>query len=282
MPTDNGKSLPEDAADRRRSSMGSMKTRGGTAQLPIQGTEHLGNRLSSQATSGIKGTKDPADHVVSLNPSDRLTVLYGHPVVSKIALQALVDRSLSGHPIVYLDGIHMSDAFLIGKLARRRRQQTRKALAMIHVARAFSARQLERLMSQCLADALERYQADTAVISGLLETLSAADLTGNEVTQLADRMIESIRHLVQQGFSLLCPCPSVPPPMASAHRMFALLRSMSDRCIRVYEAQGKIVAEEITIDAMPDSAAPSQLISAGDPPPLPIFPPVRYSSATPP
>ena len=177
--------------------------------------------------------KNPADHVVLLNPADRLTVLYGHPVVSSITLQALVDHALSGHPVVYLDGVHAFDTFLIGQLARSRRQRPRKALAMIHVARAFSARQLERLMSHCLADALERYQAGTAVISGLLDTLSADGLTDNEVNRLADRMIESLRHLTQQGFSLLCPCPSVPMPTAPAHRLFAILRSMSDRCIRV-------------------------------------------------
>jgi hypothetical protein len=194
-------------------------------------------------------------------------MLYGHPFASKIALQALVDHALSGHPVVHLDGVHTFDAFLIGQLARNRRQQLRKALTMIHVARAFSAQQLERLMSHCLADALERYQASTAMISGLLETFSAGGLTENEVNRLTDRMIESMRHLTQQGFSLLCPCPSVPLPMAPAHRLFAMLRSMSHRCIRVSELQGKVVAEEIAFDAMPASVDHAEGIGAGLPSP---------------
>lgn len=161
-------------------------------------------KLSPRSKPVKEGTGTP-HHVASLNPSDRLTVLYGHPAASRIALQVIVDRALSGHPVIYLDGAHTFDALLIGRLARRRRQQPRKALSMIHVARAFSAQQLERLMSQCLVGALERYQASTAVITGLLETLSADGLADNEVKRLTDRMIESMRHLTQQGFSLLCP-----------------------------------------------------------------------------
>jgi hypothetical protein len=214
-----------------------------------------------------KGIEDPARHAISLHPSDRLTVLYGHPVVSSIALQTLVDRALSGHPVVYLDGVHAFDALLIGRLARSRRQRPRKALAMIHVARTFSARQLERLMSHCLADALERYQAGMAVISGLLETLSADGLTDTEVNRLVDRMIESVRHLTQQGFSLLCPCPSIPLPIAPSHRLFAVLRSMSDRCIHVHELQGKIVTEEISFGSMSASADPCEAVGADPPSP---------------
>ena len=200
--------------------MRGTEARRGPARLPVTGTESLRYKPSSRSGPAKEEAEVPAIHVVPLNPSDRLTVLYGHPAASRIASQALVDRALSGQPVVFLDGIHAFDAFIIGRLARSRRQQPRKALAMIHVARAFSARQLERLMSQCLVGALERYQARTAVISGLLETLCADGLTDHEVRRLTDRMIESVGHLTLQGVSLLCPCPSVPMPMAPAHRLF--------------------------------------------------------------
>jgi hypothetical protein len=118
----------------------------------------------------MKKVKDESVHpAISLNSADGLTVLYGQPHAIHIALQALVDHALTGHPVVYLDGLHTFDALLVGRLARHRRHQPRKALSMIHVARVFSAKPLERLVSHCLVDALERYQAHTAVISGLLE-----------------------------------------------------------------------------------------------------------------
>lgn len=223
--------------------------------------------------------KDPGHHMVSLNSSNGLIMLYGHPVASKIVLQTLVNRALTGHPVVYLDGAHTFDALLIGRLARSRRQQPRKALTMIHVARTFSARQLERLMSQCLAGALNRYQASTAVISGLLENISTDDLTGNEVNRLTDRMIESVRHLIQQGFSLLCPCPCVPMPMAPAYRLFGLLRSMSNYCIRVNEVQGKVATEKISVDAMLIDTEPSENIGVGSP--LPFQSAGQYTTVQP-
>ena len=247
--------------------MRSAEARGGPVTLPVTGTEHLGHRPSSRSKPVKERPKGPAHPMISLNPSDGLTVLYGHPVVSRIVLQALVNRALTGHPVVYLDGAHTFDALLIGRLARSRRQQSRKALAMIHVARAFSARQLERLMSHCLAGALDRYQASTAVISGLLETLSADGLTTDEVDRMADRMIESVRHLTLHGFSLLCPCPFVPMPVAPAHRLFTTLRSISRHCIQVYEEQGKFLTEDISVDAMPHSEDPCEAVGTGHPSP---------------
>jgi hypothetical protein len=78
-------------------------------------------------------------------------------------------------------------------------------------------------------------------------------------------MIESVRHLTRQGFSLLCPCPSVPMPEAPAYRLFTMLRSMSDRCIRVYDVQGKVVTEENSFDATPVCTEPVENIGVGSP-----------------
>lgn len=198
-------------------------------QLPLTGAPKPTLRSKALKT----GKDELVLPVISLHSSDRLTVLYGHPLATQIALQTLVDHALSGQPVVYLDGLHTFDVFLVERLVQNRRQQLQKALAMIHVARTFSAQQLERLLSHCLVDALERYQARTAMISGLLETLSADRVTDKEVNRMTERIVASVHHLTSQGFSLLCPCPSVPNPIAPTHRLFAILRSMSHRCIQV-------------------------------------------------
>lgn len=210
--------------------MTSTEARETSSQLPLPSVKRFMPKSAPRSTAIKKGRDEL---VLPVNSSDGLTVLYGQPHVTQIALQILVDHALSEQPVVYLDGLHTFDTRLIGRLARHRRQQPRKALAMIHVARVFSAKQLERLMSHCLVDALERYQARTAVISGLLETLSADCLTDHEVNRLTDRMIESVRHMTSQGFSVLCLCPSVPSPMGPAHRLFETLCSMSHWCIQV-------------------------------------------------
>ncbi|OQW34056.1 MAG: hypothetical protein A4E19_18770 [Nitrospira sp. SG-bin1] len=232
--------------------MTTTEAKEGRPPLPnTDGKRFSHRKRAPRPTTLTCGREDPAHPVVSLHASDRLTLLYGHPAVSKIALQALVDYALSGRPVVYLDGVHTFDASLVERSARNRRQPPSKALAMIHVARAFNAQQLERLMSHCLVDALERYHASTALISGLIETLSAAGLTDMDVDRLVDRMVESARHVTRQGFSLLCPCPAVPRPMAPTHRLFAALRAMSHRCIHVHEVQGIVTAEEFLCDATP-------------------------------
>lgn len=244
--------------------MKGSETRKATARLSLTSIERLSHRPSLRFTALKAELKEHAHHVASLNSSRGLIMLCGHPAASKIALQVLVDRALSGHPVVYLDGSHTFDTFLFERLVRSRRQQPRKVLALIHVARAFSARQLERLMSHCLVAALERYQADTAVISGLLESLSADYLTDKEVTRLTEGMIESVRHLRLQGFSLLCPCPRIPISLARAYRLFDMLRSMSNRCTRVYEVDGKVVMEEL-FDTPPTYTDPSESIVVGSP-----------------
>lgn len=258
--------------------MTGTEARGAAPPLPLSSIAHLDHRSVPRSKALKKGMKDSTRHVVSLNSSDGLIMLYGHPVASKIALQALVNRALTGHPVIYLDGAHTFDALFIERLAHSRQKQLRKALAMIHVAQAFSAQQLERLMSQCLADALDHYRADTAVISGLFESLSADCLTEKEINRLTDRMIESLHHLIQHGFSLLCPCPYVPMSIAPAYRLFGLLHSMSNRCIRVYDVQGKVVTEEISFDAMSVYTEPSENVSVGSPPSLSIRRPMHIPS----
>jgi len=217
-----------------------------TTQLPLIGVADGRRRQSRQDDVARSSAWDPALRRVQISwdPNDRLTILYGHSLVSRLSLFAAFDRVLSGEPVVYLDGAHTFDPFVIGRLARARRLQPRKVLAMIHAARAFSGHQMERLLSNCLAGALERYQARTAVMTGLVEGFSDDSLSERDIVRLSDRMLESISHLTQQGFSLLCPCPAVPMPTAPGHRLFTGLRSLADRSIRVQEMQGKVMVEE--------------------------------------
>ena len=68
----------------------------GATQLPLSSVERLDCGSAPGPKALKEGVKDPAHHVVSLNSSDGLIMLYGHPVVSKIALQASVPCSDCG------------------------------------------------------------------------------------------------------------------------------------------------------------------------------------------
>lgn len=181
---------------------------------------------------------------IPFGAKDRLVILYGHPLVTQLSLQAAAERASSGEPVVYLDAAHTFDSLVIGRWAKARRQQPRKVLEMIHVARAFSWHQMERLVSHCLAGALDRYQARTAVISGLFETLAEEHPSDREIARMSDRLLVSIQELTLKGCSILCPCPFVPTETAISHRLFSGLRGLSNRCMKVQEIEGTVQLEE--------------------------------------
>lgn len=181
---------------------------------------------------------------VTFHQNERLLLLYGHSLVFRLGLYAATERALAGEPVVYLDGANTFDPFMIGQLARSHRQAPRKILSLVHVARAFTCHQMERLVSDCLGSALDRYQARMAVISGLFETFYDEAVPDREALRLFGRMMESIGRLTQEGVTLLCLCP--PPPVltrAGRHRLDRL-RSQADRVIRVQEEQSVVRLEE--------------------------------------
>ena len=154
--------------------VGSREAKANHARLPFTGRLDRRRRLSTRPrTSQTKFCDWPLRHVeIPFHPNNRLTIVCGHPVVLRLSVKAATDRALAGEPVVYLDGAQSFDPFIIGRLARVGRQQPRTILGLIHVARAFSGYQMERLISNCLAGAMERYQARAAVISGLCDMLN--------------------------------------------------------------------------------------------------------------
>lgn len=168
-----------------------------------------------------------------------LMVLHGHPLVLRLGLHAAADRALAGEPVVYLDGANTFDPFVIGRLARAHRQAPRKVLSLVHVARAFTCHQMERLVSDCLEEALTRYQARIALVSGLFETFYDEAVPFHEVGRLAGRMMQQLRRMAQRGYVLVCLCPPVPAVTRSRHRLIEQLCGQADRVIRVSEAQGQ-------------------------------------------
>lgn len=182
---------------------------------------------------------------VPLQSSDCLMVLHGHPLVFRLGLYAATDRALAGESVLYLDGTNAFDPFVIGRLARAHRQVPRKILSLVHVARAFTCHQMERLVSDCLGEALTRYQARIAVVSGLFETFYDEAVPLQERLRLAGRLVLGLRRLAQQGYAVVCLCPPPPASARGPQRFLDQLCGQADRVIRVEEAQGVVrLAEE--------------------------------------
>jgi hypothetical protein len=181
---------------------------------------------------------------IRFHPEDRLILMYGHPLVSRLGLYVAGERVLAGESIVYLDGAHTFDPFFIGRMARAHRRQPRALLSMIHVARAFSCYQLERLICNCLMSALERYQSRIAILSGLFDTSCVEGGSEHEAMRLFGRMVDASHKLVQQGFTLMLLCPQAPMLTRMGRRCLDQTRGQADRAIRVEEAHGLVTLHD--------------------------------------
>ena len=171
------------------------------AELPFvpaqpQGSSHDSNEGGRDWCLALRHAQIP------FHPEDRLLLLYGHPLVFRLGLYAAAERALAGEPIVYLDGAHTYDPFFIGRMARAHRRQPRALLSMIHVARAFTCHQLERLLSDCLMAALDRYQSRIAILSGLFDTFYDQAVSEHEAMRLFGRMMDASHKLAQHGSTL--------------------------------------------------------------------------------
>jgi len=153
---------------------------------------------------------------------------------------------LAGETVLYLDGANAFDPFVISRMARMHRVQPRTLLASIHVARAFTCHQMERLVSDCLVAALSSYQARVVVLSGPLETFYDEAVSSDEVTRLLKRMITSLQKLSRQGYRVLCLCPSVSPQHQNRYGLLMRLQAAATRLIQVEEAEGILLLNEET------------------------------------
>lgn len=221
-----------------------MRTTAETTMLPF--ADRLSQRAARRA--GDETTNDwflALRHAqVPFHPNDRLLLLYGHQLVFRLGLYVATERVMAGEPVLYLDGANTFDPFVIGRLARTHRWQPRTVLSMIHVARAFTCHQMERLVSDCLDAALDRYQARIAILSGLFETFYDQAIPEQEALRLFGHMMESVTRLTQQGYRLLCLCPPAPILTRTSRRCLDQLRGQADRVIRVHEEQGTVRLEE--------------------------------------
>jgi hypothetical protein len=184
--------------------------------------------------------------VAPLSRADGLMLLYGHPAARSLGLYAAADRALAGEPVVYLDGANAFDPFVLSRVARGHGVRPQKLLGAVHVARAFTCHQMERLVSECLAFALDRYQSRVAILSGPLETFYDEAVPAEEAARLLQRMIASLRKLSVGGSRVLCLCPNTAPQHQSRYGLLMQLQAAATRLIHVEEADGMVRLDEET------------------------------------
>lgn len=177
-------------------------------------------------------------------PPTGLIVLSGHAAVYRLGLCAAVDLALAGEPILYLAGANIFDPFLVGRLARTNHVSPSLILRDIHVSRAFTCHQMVRLVTDCLASAIQRYAANWVILSGPLELLYDESVPDQEAARLFLAMQRALQRLVQQGTHILCVSP-LPVTTSSVRCTFlTTLRTCAHRTIDVHKTEAGIRLQE--------------------------------------
>ncbi len=117
----------------------------------------------------------------------------------RLALRALARPLVAGEPVVAVDGGNRFDPYEIGRAERMLGGSGRSALSRILVSRAFTCHQMEALLSRRLGPALDRAGAGIAVVFGLPETFTDADVPFAEACRVFRSCLSSLRRLAAGG-----------------------------------------------------------------------------------
>jgi hypothetical protein len=110
---------------------------------------------------------------------------------------------VAGEPVVAVDGGNRFDPYEIGRAERALGGSGRLALSRILVSRAFTCHQMEALLSRRLAPALARSGARTAVVFGLPETFTDADVPFAEACRVFRGCLAALRRLAGGGIRVV-------------------------------------------------------------------------------
>jgi hypothetical protein len=174
-------------------------------------------------------------------PSANIVMVYGEPArsVTYLALHMAFARIARQKPVVFLDGGNTFDPFLISKLARGAGLAPDDILGRIHISRAFTCHQMQALIVERLAIALDRFDTNVAIVSGLLDTFYDQSVPFAEAYGLLKATATELARLADQGARILLACPDTRFPLESRQRRFVdLLKACSGKVLRSEAGNG--------------------------------------------
>jgi len=143
-------------------------------------------------------------------PSGKMAGIFGEGATG-LALRALAGPLLHGETVVAVDGGNRFDPYAIAKAAQALRGNGREALSRIRVSRAFTCYQMEALLARKLPVALERFDARLALVLGLPETFSDADVPYAEACRVFRNCLSALRRVVFAGVRVVLVGRGEPP-----------------------------------------------------------------------
>ncbi|MBI5576304.1 MAG: hypothetical protein HY896_08065 [Deltaproteobacteria bacterium] len=165
-------------------------------------------------------------------PRGKLAGIFGEGACP-LALRALARPLLRGEPVVAVDGGNRFDPYAIGKAAAALGGSGREALSRIRVSRAFTCHQMEALLVRKLPAALSRYDARLALILGLPETFTDADVPYAEACRLFRSCLSALRRISMEGVRVVLVGKAAPrdggrfSPLPAAENREGLFRHLA-------------------------------------------------------
>ena len=175
------------------------------------------------------------DLSASVSPAE-IVFAYGRPAgsVTHLALYMAFAGITHEKSVVFLDGGNSFDPFLISRIARRAGLEPKELLRRIHISRAFTYHQMQALVVERLAGALNRFHSSVAIVSGLLDTFYDESVPFNEAYELLKQATAELVRLAGRGARILIACPDTKLPLASRQRrLVGLLKKVSDKTLRI-------------------------------------------------
>lgn len=141
---------------------------------------------------------DRASSLCLSPPLGKMAGIFGEGATG-LVLRTLAGRLLRGENVVTVDGGNRFDPYEIGKAAKALGGDGKEALSRIRVSRAFTCHQMEALLSRRLQGALSRFDARLALVMGLPETFSDADVPYAEACRVFRNCLSALRMIALSG-----------------------------------------------------------------------------------
>ncbi|RJP17771.1 MAG: hypothetical protein C4529_14165 [Deltaproteobacteria bacterium] len=141
---------------------------------------------------------DRASSLCLSPPHGKMAGIFGEGA-TVLVLRTLAGPLLRGESVVAVDGGNRFDPYEIGKAARALGGDGGEALSRIRVSRAFTCHQMEALLSRRLPGALSRFDARFALVMGLPETFSDADVPYAEACRVFRNCLSALRRIARSG-----------------------------------------------------------------------------------
>jgi hypothetical protein len=153
---------------------------------------------------------DRASSLCLSPPLGKMAGVFGDGATG-LALRTLAGPLLRGENVVTVDGGNRFDPYEIGKAAKALGGDGKEALSRIRVSRAFTCHQMEALLSRRLPGALSRFDARLALILGLPETFSDADVPYAEACRVFRNCLSALRRIALSGTRVVLVGRGEPP-----------------------------------------------------------------------